>query len=151
LVQCAAAHWLAQAYQEAVKLAAQARPQRENSVFRAYPFREVVALQGQLVALWGEAVRAWSGTGAEAVRGGGARRDGATQGGTSGAGEAVERGGRVGGSGGVVPGRARGSGVWGGRGVCGHGIGKVFHGEPQGLHCGRAGAGMELQAGMTLT
>lgn len=34
---------------------------------------------------------------------------------------------------------------------CGHGIGRVFHEDPQVLHYGKAGTGMELQAGMTLT
>jgi methionyl aminopeptidase len=34
---------------------------------------------------------------------------------------------------------------------CGHGIGRVFHEDPQVLHYGRAGTGMELRAGMTLT
>jgi methionyl aminopeptidase len=38
-----------------------------------------------------------------------------------------------------------------GAGFCGHGIGKVFHEEPQILHYGRAGTGMELKAGMTFT
>ncbi|WP_224794676.1 M24 family metallopeptidase, partial [Pseudomonas fluorescens] len=32
-----------------------------------------------------------------------------------------------------------------------HGLGKVFHEEPQILHYGRAGTGMELKAGMTFT
>lgn len=34
---------------------------------------------------------------------------------------------------------------------CGHGIGKVFHDEPQVLHYGRRGTGVELKAGMTFT
>jgi methionyl aminopeptidase len=34
---------------------------------------------------------------------------------------------------------------------CGHGIGRVFHEDPQVLHYGKPGTGMELQAGMTLT
>ena len=34
---------------------------------------------------------------------------------------------------------------------CGHGIGRVFHEDPQVLHYGTAGTGMELKAGMTLT
>jgi methionyl aminopeptidase len=34
---------------------------------------------------------------------------------------------------------------------CGHGIGRVFHEDPQVLHYGKTGTGMELQAGMTLT
>ena len=37
------------------------------------------------------------------------------------------------------------------REYCGHGIGKVFHEEPQVLHYGRAGTGMELKEGMTFT
>ena len=34
---------------------------------------------------------------------------------------------------------------------CGHGIGRVFHEDPQVLHYGTAGTGMELKAGMTVT
>lgn len=34
---------------------------------------------------------------------------------------------------------------------CGHGIGREMHEEPQVLHYGRRGAGLELQAGMTFT
>ena len=34
---------------------------------------------------------------------------------------------------------------------CGHGIGRVFHEDPQVLHYGKAGTGLELKAGMTLT
>jgi methionyl aminopeptidase len=37
------------------------------------------------------------------------------------------------------------------REYCGHGIGRVFHEDPQVLHYGRAGTGIELQAGMTMT
>ncbi len=37
------------------------------------------------------------------------------------------------------------------REYCGHGIGRVFHEEPQVLHYGRKGAGMTLQEGMTFT
>ena len=37
------------------------------------------------------------------------------------------------------------------REYCGHGIGKTFHEDPQVLHYGRPGTGMQLQAGMTLT
>jgi len=37
------------------------------------------------------------------------------------------------------------------RDYCGHGIGKVFHEEPQVLHYGTAGTGMELREGMTFT
>jgi methionyl aminopeptidase len=34
---------------------------------------------------------------------------------------------------------------------CGHGIGKVFHEEPQVLHYGKPGTGLTLEAGMTFT
>lgn len=37
------------------------------------------------------------------------------------------------------------------REYCGHGIGREFHEEPQVLHYGRAGTGMELRPGMTFT
>jgi methionyl aminopeptidase len=37
------------------------------------------------------------------------------------------------------------------REYCGHGIGKVFHEDPQVLHYGRPGTGMELVEGMTFT
>jgi methionine aminopeptidase type I len=37
------------------------------------------------------------------------------------------------------------------REYCGHGIGRVFHEDPQVLHYGAAGTGLELKAGMTLT
>ncbi len=37
------------------------------------------------------------------------------------------------------------------REYCGHGIGKVFHEEPQVLHYGRAGTGLELKEGMIFT
>ena len=37
------------------------------------------------------------------------------------------------------------------REYCGHGIGQVFHEDPQVLHYGKAGTGLELQAGMTMT
>lgn len=37
------------------------------------------------------------------------------------------------------------------REFCGHGIGKVFHEEPQVLHYGRPGMGLKLQAGMMFT
>ena len=37
------------------------------------------------------------------------------------------------------------------REFCGHGIGAVFHEEPQVLHYGKAGTGMELKEGMTFT
>ncbi len=37
------------------------------------------------------------------------------------------------------------------REYCGHGIGRVFHEEPQVLHYGTAGTGMTLEPGMTFT
>lgn len=37
------------------------------------------------------------------------------------------------------------------REYCGHGIGKVFHEEPQVLHYGKPNTGIELKAGMTFT
>ena len=37
------------------------------------------------------------------------------------------------------------------REFCGHGIGRVFHDEPQVLHYGRRGHGLRLEAGMTFT
>lgn len=37
------------------------------------------------------------------------------------------------------------------REYCGHGIGREFHEEPQVLHYGNPGTGLELQAGMTFT
>ena len=37
------------------------------------------------------------------------------------------------------------------REYCGHGIGKVFHEEPQVLHYGKPGTGVTLQEGMTFT
>jgi len=37
------------------------------------------------------------------------------------------------------------------REYCGHGIGRVFHEDPQVLHYGTKGTGLELKAGMTMT
>ena len=37
------------------------------------------------------------------------------------------------------------------RDYCGHGIGRVFHEEPQVMHYGRPGTGLELKEGMTFT
>jgi len=37
------------------------------------------------------------------------------------------------------------------REYCGHGIGRTFHEDPQVLHYGMAGTGLELREGMTLT
>ncbi|HEY7985965.1 MAG TPA: type I methionyl aminopeptidase [Methylophilaceae bacterium] len=37
------------------------------------------------------------------------------------------------------------------REFCGHGIGKIFHEDPQVLHYGQVGTGLKLQAGMVFT
>jgi len=37
------------------------------------------------------------------------------------------------------------------REYCGHGIGRIYHEDPQVLHYGKAGTGMELMTGMTFT
>jgi methionyl aminopeptidase len=37
------------------------------------------------------------------------------------------------------------------REYCGHGIGRIYHEDPQVLHYGKPGIGMELMAGMTFT
>ena len=37
------------------------------------------------------------------------------------------------------------------REYCGHGIGRVYHEDPQVLHYGKPGTGLELVAGMTFT
>jgi methionyl aminopeptidase len=37
------------------------------------------------------------------------------------------------------------------REYCGHGIGRIFHEDPQVLHYGERGQGLQLQAGMTFT
>jgi methionyl aminopeptidase len=37
------------------------------------------------------------------------------------------------------------------REYCGHGIGRIFHEDPQVLHYGHAGTGLELREGMTFT
>jgi methionyl aminopeptidase len=37
------------------------------------------------------------------------------------------------------------------REYCGHGIGRIYHEDPQVLHYGKPGTGLELEAGMTFT
>jgi methionyl aminopeptidase len=37
------------------------------------------------------------------------------------------------------------------REYCGHGIGRIYHEDPQVLHYGQPGTGLKLQAGMTFT
>jgi len=65
--------------------------------------------------------------------------------------EIVKPGCRLGDIGEVIQKHAEKNGFSVVREFCGHGIGKVFHEEPQILHYGRAGTGMELKAGMTFT
>ena len=65
--------------------------------------------------------------------------------------ELVKPGCRLGDIGEVIQKHAEKNGFSVVREFCGHGIGKVFHEEPQILHYGRAGTGMELKAGMTFT
>ena len=49
------------------------------------------------------------------------------------------------------PGARREDGFTVVREFCGHGIGRKFHEEPQVLHYGKAGAGLQLEPGMTFT
>ena len=63
----------------------------------------------------------------------------------------VRPGARLGDIGEVIQKHAEKNGYSVVREYCGHGIGAVFHEEPQVLHYGRAGTGMELKEGMTFT
>jgi len=63
----------------------------------------------------------------------------------------VRPGARLGDVGAAIQAHAEQSGFSVVREFCGHGIGRKFHEEPQVLHYGRAGAGMELEPGMTFT
>ncbi|MBD1587851.1 type I methionyl aminopeptidase [Pseudomonas typographi] len=65
--------------------------------------------------------------------------------------EAVKPGARLGDIGEVIQKHAEKNGFSVVREYCGHGIGKVFHEEPQVLHYGRAGTGIELKEGMIFT
>jgi methionyl aminopeptidase len=65
--------------------------------------------------------------------------------------ELVRPGVRLGDIGEVIQKHAEKNGYSVVREYCGHGIGAVFHEEPQVLHYGRAGTGMELKEGMTFT
>ena len=64
---------------------------------------------------------------------------------------AVRPGARRGDIGHVIQQHAEAAGYSVVREYCGHGIGKVFHADPQILHYGRPGTGMELKAGMIFT
>ncbi len=63
----------------------------------------------------------------------------------------VKPGARLGDIGEVIQKHAERNGFSVVREYCGHGIGAVFHEEPQVLHYGRAGTGVELKEGMTFT
>ncbi|MGH1508136.1 type I methionyl aminopeptidase [Ralstonia solanacearum] len=63
----------------------------------------------------------------------------------------VRPGARLGDIGHVIQQHAEASGYSVVREYCGHGIGKVFHEDPQILHYGRPGTGLELKAGMIFT
>ncbi len=65
--------------------------------------------------------------------------------------EAVRPGGRLGDIGHAIQQHAEAHDLSVVREYCGHGIGREFHEEPQVLHYGRPGTGMELRAGMTFT
>ena len=64
---------------------------------------------------------------------------------------AVRAGARLGDVGHAVQKHAESHGYSIVREFCGHGIGRNFHEEPQVLHYGRPGTGLELQAGMIFT
>jgi methionyl aminopeptidase len=63
----------------------------------------------------------------------------------------VKPGARLGDIGHVIQTHAEKAGYSIVREYCGHGIGKVFHQDPQILHYGRPGTGETLEAGMTFT
>ncbi|MBP7547418.1 MAG: type I methionyl aminopeptidase [Corallincola sp.] len=63
----------------------------------------------------------------------------------------VRPGARLGDIGAVIQQHAESNGFSVVREYCGHGIGRVFHEDPQVLHYGKAGTGMELKEGMCFT
>jgi len=65
--------------------------------------------------------------------------------------EAVKPGATLGDVGAAIQKHAEAAGFSVVREYCGHGIGKVYHDEPQVLHYGRNGTGLELKPGMTFT
>lgn len=65
--------------------------------------------------------------------------------------EAVRAGARLGDIGHVIQQHAERHNLSVVREYCGHGIGREFHEEPQVLHYGRPGTGIELVPGMTIT
>lgn len=64
---------------------------------------------------------------------------------------AIRPGARLGDLGNIIQTLAESRGYSVVREYCGHGIGKVFHEEPQVLHYGKAGTGLELVPGMCFT
>lgn len=65
--------------------------------------------------------------------------------------ETVRPGSRLGDIGAVIEEMAHDHGYTVVREYCGHGIGREFHEEPQVLHYGKRGTGVELKPGMTFT
>ncbi len=65
--------------------------------------------------------------------------------------QAVKPGARLGDIGAAIQNHAEVHGYSVVREFCGHGIGRKFHEEPQVLHYGRAGTGIQLQPGMIFT
>src|SRR5688572_6049783 len=65
--------------------------------------------------------------------------------------ETVRAGARLGDIGHAIQGYAEKQGFSIVREFCGHGIGRKFHEEPQVLHYGRPGTGLQLEAGMIFT
>ena len=65
--------------------------------------------------------------------------------------EMVRPGVRLGDIGHAIQTHAEAHNYSGGRAYCGHGIGDEFHQEPQILHYGKPGTGLELKEGMTFT
>ena len=63
----------------------------------------------------------------------------------------VHPGTRLGDIGAAIQQYAEGNGFSVVREYCGHGIGRVFHEDPQVLHYGTSGSGLELSSGMTFT
>ncbi len=63
----------------------------------------------------------------------------------------VKPGAHLGDIGAAIQRHAEGNGFSVVREFCGHGIGRSFHEEPQVLHYGKSGAGIELVPGMTFT
>jgi methionyl aminopeptidase len=63
----------------------------------------------------------------------------------------VRPGARLGDVGAAIQAHAESHGFSVVREFCGHGIGRKFHEDPQILHYGKAGTGLQLEAGMTFT